>query len=68
MKVFMDVGLKENMIYKEKLVEKSAKSLDIWHSQIVLMQRTASHTNPSSTPAQISDKIAGYFQHSHDIN
>ena len=32
------------------------------------MHRTASQTNPSLTPAQISEKIAGYFQHSNDIN
>jgi hypothetical protein len=68
MKAFMDAGLKYNMIYKGKLTETSAKPLDIRHSQIVLMHRTASQSNPSLTPAQISEKIAGYFQHSNDIN
>jgi hypothetical protein len=68
MKAFMDAGLKYNMIYKGKLTETSAKPLDIRHSQIVLMHRTASQKHPSLTPALISDKIASYFQHSNDIN
>ncbi len=33
-----------------------------------MMHRTASQKNPSLTPAQISEKIAAYFQHSDDIN
>ena len=68
MKAFMDAGLKYNMIYKGKLTETSAKPLDIRHAQIVMMHRAASAKNPSLTPAQISDKIAGFFQHSNDIN
>ncbi len=68
MKAFMDTGLKYNMIYKGKLTETSAKPLDIRHSKIVLMHRTALQKKPSLTPAQISDKIASYFQHSNDIN
>jgi hypothetical protein len=67
-KGFMDAGLKYNMIYKGKLTETSTKPLDIRHSHIVMMHRTASAKNPSLTPAQISDKIAGCFQHSNDIN
>jgi hypothetical protein len=68
MKAFMDAGLKYKMICKGKLVETSTKPLDIRHSQIVMMHRSASHTNPSLTLSQISDKIAGYFKHSNDIN
>jgi hypothetical protein len=68
MKALMDAGLKYIMIYKGKLVETSAKFLDIQHSQIVLMHLTASQNNPLLTPAQISDKIAENFLHSDDIN
>jgi hypothetical protein len=68
MKAFIDAGLKYHMLYKGKLTETSAKPLDIRHSQIVMMHRAASAKNPSLTPAQISDKIAGFFQHSNDIN
>ncbi len=45
MKAFMDAGLKYNMIYKGKFLETSVKPLDIWHSQIVMMHRSASQTN-----------------------
>ena len=68
MKAFTDAGLKYNIIYKGKLTETSAKALDIRHSHIVMMHRAASAKYPSLTPAQISDKIAGYIQHSNDIN
>jgi len=66
MKTFIDAGLKYHMLYKGKLTKTSAKPLDIRHSQIVMMHRAASVKNPSLTPAQISDQIAGFF--SNDIN
>ena len=68
MKAFIDAGLKYNMIYKGKPTGTSTKPLDIRHSKIGMMHRAASGKNPSLTPTQISDKMAGYFQHSNDIN
>jgi hypothetical protein len=47
---------------------KGPTPVDIRHSQITWKHREMTKKNPSLTATQISEKIAGFFNHSSDIN
>jgi hypothetical protein len=67
-KAFKSAGLVYNFVDKGKLKPSSPGPNTIRHAQIVWKHRDLQRKNPSLTAAQISDKIAGFFNHGSDIN
>jgi hypothetical protein len=67
-KVFKEAGLVFAQMYQGELKETSPTPIDIRHAQVVWKHREMTKKNPSLTATQISEKIAGFFNHSSDIN
>ncbi len=65
---FQSAGLVCNQIHQCELKATSPGPNVIRHAQIVWKQRDLQRKNPSLTASQISDRIAGFFNHGNDIN
>ena len=65
---FKSAGLVYNSVNKGKLKPTSPGQNTIRYAQIVWKHRDLQRKNPSLTAAQISDRIAGFFNHGNDVN
>jgi hypothetical protein len=65
---FAKAGLVFEQLHQGKYKVKGPTPVDIRHSQITWKHREMTKKNPSLTATQISEKIAGFFNHSSDIN
>jgi hypothetical protein len=67
-KAFAKAGLVFEQLNQGKYKVKGPTPVDIRHAQITWKHREMTKKNPSLTATQISEKIAGFFNHSSDIN
>jgi hypothetical protein len=65
---FKSARLVYNSVNKGKLKPTSPGRNAIRHAQIVWKHRDLQRKNPTLTAAQISDRIAGFFNHGSDAN
>jgi hypothetical protein len=65
---FMAAGLVFKQLNRGKLIDTSPTPVDIRHAQVTWKHREMSRANPRLTATQISEKIAGFFNHASDVN
>ena len=67
-KAFADAGLLFPQLHLGKYIFKGPTPVDVRHAQVTWKHREMTKKNPSLTSTQISEKIAGFFNHASDIN
>ena len=67
-KAFTDAGLLFSQLHQGKYIFKGPTPVDIRHAQVTWKHREMTKNGPILTSTQISEKIAGFFNHSSDIN
>lgn len=67
-KAFKSAGLTFKQLNQGRLIDTSVTPVDVRHAQVTWKHKDMMRKNPSLTAQQISDKIAGFFNHSSDIN
>ena len=67
-KAFQSAGLVFTRMNKGKPIKTSPGPLDIRHAQVTDRHREMSRQNPRLTATQISERIAGEFNHASDVN
>jgi len=67
-KAFIAAGLTFKQIHNGRLIDTSVTPLDVRHAQVTWKHREMSRRKPSLTATQISEKIAGFFNHASDVN
>ena len=65
---FKAAGLNFAQLNQGKLIDTSVTPLDVRHAQVTWKHKELSRKNPNLTATQISEKIAGFFNHASDVN
>jgi hypothetical protein len=67
-KAFTATGLIFKQLNNGRLIDTSVTPLDVRHAQMTWKHREMSRRKPSLTATQISEQIAGFFNHASDVN
>jgi hypothetical protein len=65
---FTAAGLVFRQLNNGRLIDTSVTPLDVRHAQVTWKHREMSRRKPSLTATQISQQIAGFFNHASDVN